>query len=83
MEPGGKEEPTEAIGVERQSAAEGSQVRNAGRVTTDQGGGGGMREPGGAEGGRSQGEPRQVDGLRWSEGISRRSQGIPSHRRSD
>lgn len=78
---GGMEEPAEAIGVERQSAAEGSQVRKAGRVMTDQSGAGGMREPGGAEGRRSQGEPQQVDGVRWSKGISRRSQGIPSHRR--
>lgn len=57
------------------SCFRGSQVRGVGRVTTDQGGAGGTREPGGsarlrvsawAEGGRIQGG---ADRPRWSDGI--------------
>lgn len=60
------EEPTEAIGVERLSAAEGLQVCGESRVTTVQGGPGGMRNAGeaarptvsdGARGGRSETKP--------------------------
>lgn len=40
----GKEEPAEAVGVERQIAAEG--LQGTGRVTNDQGGAGRMKEIG-------------------------------------
>lgn len=46
---------TGAVGVERQSTADESQVCAAGEAMSDRGGAGRSREAGGAEGGKSQG----------------------------
>lgn len=60
MEPVGQRTKAEPDGAERsgRTTAEGPEVHGVGRVTSDQGGAGRMREPGGFRWSRGREEPR-------------------------